>query len=402
MQAPTDEQNLSVSVDLLPNIFSLADVVFSLPDERQARFGRMFHISSTVGQVVPPEAMENWIEERFGAVEAVEEQYIIRVTNLITMEGSLFNELRTLRPIEPPSPEQVAQVIQAEEDDPFCDPEALTPADTFAQGEATPGRVRGKYCVTASSLVKTDGYHGLVLFDEHNPLRFTQDQLGEYLDVAWKWAELAHREDPHALYYLVIWNCLPRAAASVVHGHLQMLLTRDVHYPKIEAWRRAAETYRQTYGHDYFNDLFEIHADLGLGFASQEVRVMASLTPVKECETLIMADVDDYARPGAFSESFKRALYLVLDTFINQMGVTAFNVAIYGPPLGETGEAWYGFPVIGRLVSRGDPDERVSDFGAMELYASSVVNTDPFRVAEALRAAFGQGVGSSTVPAREE
>ena len=389
MQTPTNEQGVSTSVDLMPDIFSLADMVFSLPDDHQARFGRIFHLSSTVGQVVAPEAMEPWITKRFGSPAVVNKQYIIKVTNLVTMEGALFNELRSLRPVEPPSLEQVRAATQPDQDDSFCDPETLTPADTFAQEENTPGRARGEYGITASSLVKIDGYHGLVVCDEHNPLRFTQDQLGDYLDLAWKWAELAHQEDPQACYYLVMWNCLPRAAASVIHGHLQMLLTRDVHYPQVEAWRRAAITYWQTYGQNYFDDLYEVHADLGLGFASDGVRVMASLTPIRERETLVIGDLEDYARPGAFSEPFKRALFLALDTFINRMRVTAFNVAIYVPPLGGTGEAWQGFPAIARLVDRGHPGEQSSDIGAMELYAASVVNTDPFRVAEALRANLG-------------
>jgi hypothetical protein len=392
MQARTDEQNVSSSTDALPNIFGLADIVFSLPDERQARFGRIFHLSSTVGQVVPPETMRAWITERFGTVETVEEQYIIKVTNLVTMEGALFNELRTQRPTADSSPGQVAEIAQSEPGDPFFSPETLTPADTFAQEEATPGRVRGKCCITASSLLKIDGYHGLVTFEEHNPLRFTQSQLSEYLDVAWKWAEFAHQEDPQARYYLVIWNCLKRAAASVVHGHLQMLLTRDMHYSKVEAWRRAAETYWQNYRQNYFDDLFQVHADIGLGFISQGVRVMAYLTPIRERETLVIADVEDYARPGAFSKPFKRALFLALDTFINQLGVTAFNVAIYVPPLGETGEAWQGFPIIARLVDRGDSEDQISDVGAMELYASSVIGSDPFRVAETLRSAFQQAL----------
>jgi hypothetical protein len=161
-----------------------------------------------------------------------------------------------------------------------------------------------------------------------------------------------------------------------------------VHYPKVEAWRRAAETYWQNYQQNYFDDLFKVHADVGLGFISQGVRVMAYLTPIRERETLVIADVEDYARPGAFSEPFKRALFLVLDTFINQLGVTAFNVAIYVPPLGETSEAWQGFPIIARLVDRGDTGEQVSDVGAMELYAASVIDSDPFCLAETLRSAF--------------
>ena len=371
-------------LDSSPDIFGLADILFSLPNERQARFGRIFHLSSTVGQVIPPDAMEDWITERFGSMDAVGAQYVIKVTNQVTMEGALFNEVRSMWSPTPLSPEQIAEATEPKGGDPFCDPETLTPADTFSQDGDTPGRVRGQYCITASSLVKLDGYHGLVIFDEHDPLRLTQARLDDYLDVAWTWAELAHQEDPQARYYLVIWNCLPCAGATLVHGHLQMLLTRDVHYPKVEAWRRAAETYRQTYGEDYFNDLFEVHTDLGLGFASEGMRVMASLTPVKEGEIIIMGDAEDYAYPGAFSRPFKRALFKALDTFINHMDVTAFNVAIYCPPLGETSEAWRGFPIIARLVDRGNPCEPVSDVGAMELYAASVIRTDPFRVAEVL------------------
>jgi hypothetical protein len=377
--------------DLPPDIFSLADMVFSWPDDRQARFGRMFHLSNTVGSVVPPATMHDWLAERFGDSEAVEEQYIIRVTNLVTMEGALFNTLRLLRELHTqPPPKQLVEEIEAERGGPFCQAETLTSADTFPAAGSPRGRVRGQYCVTASSLVKLDGYHGLVIFDEHDPLRFNLDQLSDYLDTAWEWAELANQEDPEARFYLVLWNCLARAGASVAHGHLQMTLTRDVHYPKIEAWRRAAETYRKTYDQDYFADLFEIHADLGLGFIRDGVRVMASLTPIKERETLIMADIDDYDRPGAFSMPFKCALFLALDTFINRLGVTAFNLAIYVPPLAETSEAWRGFPIIARLVDRGRPDAARSDVGAMELYAASVIDADPFRLADALRPSFAQ------------
>lgn len=373
------------------SIFSLADIVFSLPDERQARFGRVFHLTNTVGQIVAPHTMENWIIEHFDALEPVEEQYIIKVTNLVTMEGALFNELRSARAGEPSAAGHAESVAQDDVQDPFCSPELLTSADTFPQGGATPGRVRGKHCITASSLVKSDAYHGLVVFDEHDPLRFDQDRLSDYLDVAWQWAEFAHQEDTQARHYLVIWNCLPRAGASLVHGHLQMLLGRDMHYPKVEAWRRAAQTYRQTYTQDYFDDLFEIHADLGLGFASAGARIMVSLTPIRERETLILADVDDYARPGAFSVSFKEALYRVLDAFINHMGVTAFNLIICCPPLGETGQAWHGFPVIARLVDRGRPDATISDVGAMELCGAGIIRADPFHVAGVLQNAFDLG-----------
>jgi hypothetical protein len=54
------------------------------------------------------------------------------------------------------------------------------------------------------------------------------------------------------------------------------------------------------------------------------------------------------------------------------------------PPIAEVEEDWSGFPVVVRIVDRGDPDSKVSDVGAMELYAASVIASDPFAVAGAL------------------
>jgi hypothetical protein len=42
-----------------------------------------------------------------------------------------------------------------------------------------------------------------------------------------------------------------------------------------------------------------------------------------------------------------------------------------------------------RIVDRGDPTARTADIGAMELYAASVVSSDPFRLAAALDDAVG-------------
>jgi len=54
------------------------------------------------------------------------------------------------------------------------------------------------------------------------------------------------------------------------------------------------------------------------------------------------------------------------------------------PPLGPTDPAWEGFPVLVHLVDRGSPEAKTVDVGAMELYTSSVVSSDPFALAAAL------------------
>jgi hypothetical protein len=66
--------------------------------------------------------------------------------------------------------------------------------------------------------------------------------------------------------------------------------------------------------------------------------------------------------------------------------VLSFNLALYMPPLTiPEDEEWGDFPVLIRIVDRGDLGNRVNDFGGMELYAQSVIGTDPFFVAHELR-----------------
>ena len=60
-------------------------------------------------------------------------------------------------------------------------------------------------------------------------------------------------------------------------------------------------------------------------------------------------------------------------------------MAFYMPPLAPTREDWSAFPTVVHVVDRGSPANRTSDIGAMELYAASVVASDPFRVADLLR-----------------
>jgi hypothetical protein len=151
----------------------------------------------------------------------------------------------------------------------------------------------------------------------------------------------------------------------------------------VEHLRRAALAYRAQHSTSYFDDLYSVHQSLGLAFAVANVRVRAYLAPIKEKETLILGQTLD--------ETLKATIYHVLRTLVDGLGVTSFNLAIYLPPLElVNGEDWSGFPALVRIVDRGDPNNKTADFGAMELYAASVIASDPFRVAETLRAAFSR------------
>lgn len=335
------------------------------------RFERIFCLGVTLGQTVPPEAMHSWIEGHFGSVDAVRRQRIVKVTNLVTMEGTLFNELRAMRPVEAPSgADDLKQTIRESTGGPFCYPEGGTPADTF-------GRIQGQHAITASNVAKYDGWHGVIVFDEHDPLCFTAEQVADYVNTAQKWALAAHKADPKARYPFFLWNCLWRSGASILHGHAQMTLSRDMHYARVESWRQAALRYQAACGTNYFADLIATHQALGLAVDHGTITILPSLTPFKEKETHIIAP--------ALEDNLSSAIYCVLRTFVERLGVRSFNLALYQPPLAATAESWDGFPIIVRLVDRGDLDAKTADIGAMEIFGQSVVATDPFRVADALR-----------------
>jgi hypothetical protein len=354
------------------SIARLDALVAALPAEERARFNRIYHLSVTSGRVLAPGSMHPWIEEHFGSVEAVLQQRIVKVTNRVTWEGALFNELRSRRPLEAPRDANgLERTIRDSGGGPFCRPLEGTPADTF-------GRVEGRHAMTATNVAKYDGWHAVVIFDEHHPLRFTAEQVADYLDTAWRWAQAAHDADPDACYPFFLWNCLWRSGASILHGHAQIVLSRGMHYAKVEGWRQAALRYRAQHGENYFDDLIAVHQALGLAVDQDTATILPSLTPFKERETHVVAP--------SLNADLKLAIYRLLNTFVERLGVQSFNLGLYLPPLIDTPETWDGFPLLARVVDRGKLRHKTSDVGAMEFFAQSVVATDPFHVTDALQA----------------
>ena len=355
-----------------PKVTDLPRLISALDPAERKLAARLFDVRVTTGRLELPEGMRGFVERSFGSAEAVREQRIVKVTNRVTLEGTLFNELRASRPMQTGVDLDLGQEIEATKGDAFCDPLAGTPSDAF-------GRVRGESSVTASNIAKYDGFHGVVVFDDHDPLAFSPEKVSDYISVGLRWGRKALEVDPESKYFFLMWNCLWRAGGSIIHGHAQATATRGMHYPKVESLRRASLSYGAEHGSGYFDDLHAVHDALGLSIPVPDgVRAFASLVPIKEKEVVLIGrSLED--------ENLRLAVARVLEGFTQKLGVRSFNAAFYVPPLATAEEDWSGFPVVVRLVDRGEPASRTSDMGAMELYAASVVASDPFRVAEALR-----------------
>src|SRR5215218_3622150 len=301
-------------------ITNLLALFSDLSPEDRTLANRIFDVSTTTGRLDPPEAMRAWIEKSFGSVDHVTVQRIVKVTNRITLEGTLFNELRASRPLDTGVSLDLDREIAATEGDPFCHPREGTPADVF-------GRVEGVHATTASNVAKYDGFHGVVIFDDHNPLHLTPEKVSDYISVGLKWCRKALEADPEARYPFLMWNCLWRAGGSITHGHAQVTVTRGTHYPRVERLRRAAASYKVERGSDYFDDLYRVHDSLGLGIPAEgDVRALASLVPIKEKELVVIGRSPE-------DEHLRRTVGALLRGYVQALGVRAFNVAFYMPPL---------------------------------------------------------------------
>jgi hypothetical protein len=357
----------------VPDIASLDKGLDRLSPADRVLFERLYSLRAQICTMQIPRHMCDWVTKQFGSVEAVANQIVVRLTNKITAEETIYNSLRELRPSD--TREKTAFSIDNLDmgTDSFANPFENTPADTF-------GRIEGKHCISASNIARCDELHGVVIFNTSHPLKWGQEEVADYIDTAWQWGQKAHRSHAMNKYFFFCWNCLWRSGASINHGHAQVMLSRGKAFSRVESLRKAAQLYRHRYGANYFEDHFNVHNSLGLAFEKEGTHILACLTPVKNREIILMSDGLDNA--------FKNNVHDILAFYRDRMGVTSFNLAIAMPPLDKTRESWQGFPVIAWAVDRGSLDQHSSDIGSLELFAASSVTCDPFKLARDMQSHF--------------
>jgi hypothetical protein len=349
---------------------TLNKVLDTLSASNKALFRRLYALCIQRGQLHIPDGIHDWVIQQFGSLETVSEQQIVRLTNKISGEETIFNSIRHLRPSDTCGKALFSIDSIDMGADSFAAPRQNTPEDPF-------GRIAGKFCVTASNIAKCSELHGLVIFNEPHPLKFTQEEVIDYVDTGWRWAQQAHKYYPDNKYFFFCWNCLWRSGASINHGHAQMTLSQKRAYTRIESLRKAAMSYRRRYDSDYFNDLFRVHKAMGLAYDLDGIQIIAYLTPIKTNEIVIIAP--------ELTPAFASRLYDGLSLYRDLLGTVSFNLALTTPPLDSTRETWQGFPVIGWMVDRGKLEYRSSDIGSLELFAANSVDSNPFKLAELLK-----------------
>lgn len=320
----------------------------------------------------------NLISSEDEVFEKLENQSIVNVYNEFTGQGTLYNSLRSKRPGMAADNtvlrDKLRSIIHESMDNcDFCHPKEKTPEDVF-------GRIEGKYSITAANIAKYDVYSSLVIFNKHDPLEFDLKEFSDYIETGFRWFERVKSEDPDYRFPFFVWNCLSRAGASQIHGHAQILMTKDRAYAKVESLKKTSQSYKDLTGRSYLDDLFRVHESLGLTYEHRGVKIFASITPIKEKEVFVISP-----GPPSEVEEAKKAVYNILRCFIDKLGVQSFNLAISNPHLvdGDVDE-----PYVIQLVDRGNIFKPTADFGGMELFGTTVVADDPCTIVKKLKECF--------------
>eukprot|EP01137_Pigoraptor_chileana_P016131 Opistho-2@72679 len=353
-------------------------------------FDRIYIVNRREGSLNIPDTfapkVRKWLGNNEAAYAQVFRQRIVSVMNKYTGENSIFNPLRALRPGANTGGDSVAYVDGKVEETQgtcdFCNYKEQTAADVF-------GRVEGRFSVTAANTFKYDGFHGLVLFRSHHPLHFNRAEFLDFCETAAEWFRRAHARDTRYVYPHLMWDLLPKASASQLHPHAQASLSPDRYYGMGETFRAALTSYaRDTAGRNYFVDLISLHDGLGLSVHHGDAVAIAHLTPKKEHEVMVIAP--------SLSRDLAVLLHAVLRAFIDDAGIYAFSLGAFFPPMTPSATGEPSLPAVVRVIDRGAPTSDRSDISAMELFAASNVNADPFKVAAKIRDAVRKKLADET------
>ena len=158
-----------------------------------------------------------------------------------------------------------------------------------------------------------------------------------------------------------------------------------MHYCEAERLRRVAIAYAHDHpGRDYFKDLIRAHHLIGLSLSYAESEILVELTPKKDKGIMIISSTLTAASAAA---------HAILRCFIDKLNVVSFNLGSILPPLKHEASWEVPFPAITRIVDRGGmvsanpPINSPSDVGAAEMFITSIIETDPFKLMGKIREA---------------
>jgi len=254
------------------------------------------------------------------------------------------------------------------------------------------GRMRVGEALLFPNLFPVAKYHAIITVTKKHFLRlpeFTPELIADGLKAAQEFARLVCAYDHEAAFVAVNANYLFPAGASLVHPHLQMIIS-PMPYSYHARLLKAASEYREGNGSCYYNDLIETEREKGERYAAGRGawHWLTAFSPLgmNEITAIHERSTDFCLLPGSDIDDLAYGISKVLLLY-DSLGHLSFNYSLLSV---RNPVAQDSFRCLLRLVNRQNlsPNYRNDDFFLQKLLQSDFIINLPEELALQLRPLF--------------
>jgi galactose-1-phosphate uridylyltransferase len=274
----------------------------------------------------------------------------------------------------------------------FCGESVLQKTARYPDDLVCGGRIAVNEAVLFANLFSLGAYHPVVALCRAHFLKlpeFTPELLTDGFKAAREFLRSVYRKDTPAVFATVNANYLFPAGASIVHPHVQMLVT-PIAYSYHARMLNAGRAYYEKNGSCYFDDLINDEKQADRRYIAQRGgwHWLAAFSPMGSNE--IMAVHENETDFGALTESDLRDLSFGISKVLSlyeSLGHLSFNYTLFSVRAGAQAE---GFRCIFKIINRQNlyPNYRNDDYFMQKMLQSELIFNLPEELAERLKQAF--------------
>jgi galactose-1-phosphate uridylyltransferase len=273
----------------------------------------------------------------------------------------------------------------------FCGDAVEKSTPQFTADFSKEGRIRVGEALLFPNLFSLATYHPVIrLCDAHflKLAEFTPPVIHDGFAAAQKFLNIAYEKDPRVAYTAVTANYLFPAGASLVHPHLQMIVT-PVPYSYLARMIDGCSDWQAANNSTYYTDLVEQEKD-GERFIGQtgNWHWLTPFSPLGNNEVMAIHkdhwDFNDLSEDDIMDLSIGISRIL---SYYETMGHLSYNYSLYSVRK-EMGDG--SFRCMLKIITRQNlyANYRNDDYFLQKLLQSELIITPPEELAEQLRDSF--------------
>lgn len=242
---------------------------------------------------------------------------------------------------------------------------------------------------TSANTFKYDKWHGLILSRNHNPVALSKPEFLDMFNTAILWFKKVRTLDNNALHPAVLWDVMPKSGASQVHPHFQLSIGPK-NYGGMRRWLEASKHYYNKNNRNFYEDFILIHRALGLTYRYKNAVIIANLIPIKEQEFYLIAENSESGYKN-LATLLHKTIKIMVDDYENY----AWSMAMFLPKYEGSQSKFFTEKttcendgdlnrIVLRIVFRTPAAAMRSDYNGLDMYTSSVLGIDRYKIANNL------------------